>query len=78
MVIVLLYVFVVYKQTDVLSVTNPVNPTDIKPEEYFDADMDLGTRDIGRPKELCCKVQKFRATLWLSEDHPLSLQEQVG
>ncbi|XP_033627944.1 ankyrin repeat domain-containing protein 13D-like [Asterias rubens] len=63
--------------TDVLSVTNPVNPTDIKPEEYFDADMDLGTRDIGRPKELCCKVQKFRATLWLSEDHPLSLQEQV-
>ncbi|XP_038059948.1 ankyrin repeat domain-containing protein 13D-like [Patiria miniata] len=63
--------------TDELSITNPVNPTDIRPEEYFNADFDLSTRDIGRPKELATKVQKFRATLWLSEHHPLSLQEQV-
>ncbi|XP_022108825.1 ankyrin repeat domain-containing protein 13D-like isoform X2 [Acanthaster planci] len=59
------------------SLANPVNPTDIRPEEYFNADFDLSTRDIGRPKELSTKVQKFRATLWLSEHHPLSLQEQV-
>lgn len=39
--------------------------------------MDLGTRDIGRPKEVCNKTQKFRATLWLCEEHPLSMHEQV-
>lgn len=30
-----------------------------------------------RPKEECNKSQKFRAHLWLCEDYPLSLQEQV-
>ncbi|XP_041456412.1 ankyrin repeat domain-containing protein 13D-like [Lytechinus variegatus] len=53
------------------------NPTDIKPEEYFNERIPLEGRDVGRPREVTTKVQKFRATLWLSENHPLSLQEQV-
>ena len=38
----------------------------------------LRDRDIGRPKEMTCKVQKFQPQLWLCEDYPLSLQEQVN
>ncbi|KAF7989260.1 hypothetical protein HCN44_010842 [Aphidius gifuensis] len=53
------------------------NPSNITPEEYFDSKIDLEGRDIGRPKEINTKIQKFRATLWLSEDYPLSLQEQI-
>ncbi|XP_054257954.1 ankyrin repeat domain-containing protein 13D isoform X2 [Macrosteles quadrilineatus] len=53
------------------------NPCQISPEEYFSPNIDLGGRDIGRPKELTTKIQKFRATLWLCEDYPLSLQEQI-
>lgn len=54
------------------------NPCRIGEEEYFDAERDLGKgRDIGRPKEMTCKVQKFQAQLWLCEEYPLSLQEQV-
>uniref|UniRef100_A0A671XFU8 Ankyrin repeat domain 13A n=1 Tax=Sparus aurata TaxID=8175 RepID=A0A671XFU8_SPAAU len=53
------------------------NPTAITPEEYFDPDFDLGDRDIGRPIELSVRTQKFKGTLWMSEDHPLSLVEQV-
>uniref|UniRef100_A0A0A9ZBS5 Ankyrin repeat domain-containing protein 13B n=1 Tax=Lygus hesperus TaxID=30085 RepID=A0A0A9ZBS5_LYGHE len=44
------------------------NPCHISAAEYFNADVDLGTRDIGRPKEITTKIQKFKATLWLSED----------
>ncbi|XP_015111421.1 ankyrin repeat domain-containing protein 13D isoform X2 [Diachasma alloeum] len=53
------------------------NPCNITPEEYFDPEFELNGRDIGRPKEVNTKIQKFRATLWLSEDYPLSLQEQI-
>ncbi|XP_067862118.1 ankyrin repeat domain-containing protein 13A [Heptranchias perlo] len=53
------------------------NPTSITPEEYFNPEFDLGDRDIGRPTELCIKLRKFKATLWLCEDYPLSFVEQV-
>ncbi|XP_074643517.1 ankyrin repeat domain-containing protein 13D-like [Tubulanus polymorphus] len=53
------------------------NPCCITPEEYFDPDIDLDKRDIGRPIEQMTKVQKFKATLWLCENYPLALQEQV-
>jgi len=53
------------------------NPCHISAEEYFSPNVDLGGRDIGRPKEITTKIQKFRATLWLCEDYPLSLQEQI-
>ncbi|XP_062360186.1 ankyrin repeat domain-containing protein 13A isoform X2 [Cinclus cinclus] len=53
------------------------NPTAITLEEYFDPDFDLKGRDIGRPKEVTVRTQKFKATLWMSEEFPLSLMEQV-
>uniref|UniRef100_A0A671XDB0 Ankyrin repeat domain 13A n=1 Tax=Sparus aurata TaxID=8175 RepID=A0A671XDB0_SPAAU len=60
-----------------LEYATATNPTAITPEEYFDPDFDLGDRDIGRPIELSVRTQKFKGTLWMSEDHPLSLVEQV-
>uniref|UniRef100_A0A8D2MDH9 Ankyrin repeat domain 13D n=1 Tax=Zonotrichia albicollis TaxID=44394 RepID=A0A8D2MDH9_ZONAL len=61
----------------VLQAASPTNPTAITPEEYFDPHFDLETRNIGRPIEMSSKVQRFKATLWLCEQHPLSLAEQV-
>uniref|UniRef100_A0A8C1XXQ4 Ankyrin repeat domain 13A n=1 Tax=Cyprinus carpio TaxID=7962 RepID=A0A8C1XXQ4_CYPCA len=45
--------------------------------EYFNPNFDLQGRDIGRPIELTIRTQKFKGTLWMSEEHPLSLVEQV-
>ncbi|XP_057893139.1 ankyrin repeat domain-containing protein 13A isoform X2 [Melospiza melodia melodia] len=53
------------------------NPTAITLEEYFNPEFDLKGRDIGRPKEVTVRTQKFKATLWMSEEFPLSLMEQV-
>uniref|UniRef100_A0A3Q2PKF7 Ankyrin repeat domain 13A n=1 Tax=Fundulus heteroclitus TaxID=8078 RepID=A0A3Q2PKF7_FUNHE len=60
-----------------LEFATATNPTAITPEEYFNPDFDLGNRDIGRPIELTIRTQKFKGTLWMSEEHPLSLVEQV-
>ncbi|KAM7391907.1 hypothetical protein PAMP_022554 [Pampus punctatissimus] len=60
-----------------LQYATATNPTAITPEEYFDPDFDLEDRDIGRPIELSIRTQKFKGTLWMSEEHPLSLVEQV-
>ncbi|KAL7991929.1 hypothetical protein Chor_016185 [Crotalus horridus] len=61
----------------VLQSASPTNPTSITPEEYFDPNFNLESRNIGRPVEMSNKVQRFKATLWLCENHPLSLVEQV-
>nr|XP_057927674.1 ankyrin repeat domain-containing protein 13A [Doryrhamphus excisus] len=60
-----------------LEYATATNPTAITPEEYFNSNFDLGNRDIGRPIELSIRTQKFKGTLWMSEEHPLSLVEQV-
>lgn len=65
----------IFSLQDVSSQTR--NPSCISLEEYFDKNFDLEGRDIGRPIEQSTKTQKFKATLWLCEDFPLSLQEQV-
>ncbi|XP_011184655.1 ankyrin repeat domain-containing protein 13D isoform X1 [Zeugodacus cucurbitae] len=49
----------------------------ITPEEYFSVDVDLDGRDVGRSKKITTKVQRFKANLWLSEEFPMRLQEQV-
>ncbi len=53
------------------------NPCHLTPEQYFDSKFDLQGKDIGRPMEQSSKVQKFKAQLWLAQEYPLSLQEQV-
>uniref|UniRef100_A0A3Q1IFB8 Ankyrin repeat domain-containing protein n=1 Tax=Anabas testudineus TaxID=64144 RepID=A0A3Q1IFB8_ANATE len=63
--------------SNVSQCASPHNPTAITAEEYFNPEFNLNGRDIGRPVELTSKVQRFKATLWLSETHPLSLAEQV-
>lgn len=69
--------FVKYRGVILQEVNSP-NPNQITPEEYFDPYTDLNGRDIGRPREVTTKIQKFKGTLWLCENYPLSLQEQVG
>ncbi|XP_068214206.1 ankyrin repeat domain-containing protein 13D [Palaemon carinicauda] len=53
------------------------NPSNITAQEYFNPNVDLQGRDIGRPREVIKKVQNFKAHLWLAEEYPLKLQEQV-
>uniref|UniRef100_A0A672ZSX9 Ankyrin repeat domain-containing protein n=1 Tax=Sphaeramia orbicularis TaxID=375764 RepID=A0A672ZSX9_9TELE len=65
------------QDNNVSQCASPHNPTAITAEEYFNPEFNLNGRDIGRPIELTSKVQRFKATLWLSETHPLSLAEQV-
>ncbi|CAL8078694.1 unnamed protein product [Calicophoron daubneyi] len=54
------------------------NPNEITIDQYFNLD---GTRksgtDIGRPKQMTTKVKTFKAHMWLSQEYPLSLANQV-
>uniref|UniRef100_A0A0K2T0F6 Ankyrin repeat domaincontaining protein 13Blike [Megachile rotundata] n=1 Tax=Lepeophtheirus salmonis TaxID=72036 RepID=A0A0K2T0F6_LEPSM len=52
------------------------NPYGISESDYFNPDIKLN-HDVGIPKEMTTRVQKFKAQLWLSEEYPLSLQEQI-
>ncbi|XP_037697006.1 ankyrin repeat domain-containing protein 13D isoform X4 [Choloepus didactylus] len=63
--------------TPLQQAASPTNPTAISPDEYFNPNFSLESRNIGRPIEMSSKVQRFKATLWLSEEHPLSLGTQV-
>uniref|UniRef100_A0A5F9D4H3 Ankyrin repeat domain 13B n=1 Tax=Oryctolagus cuniculus TaxID=9986 RepID=A0A5F9D4H3_RABIT len=65
-------------QTLTTQTLSQANPTAITAEEYFNPNFELGNRDMGRPMELTTKTQKFKAKLWLCEEHPLSLCEQVA
>ena len=65
------------ENTDIASEGNHRNPFNITAVQYFDSNYDLKNRDIGRPKEMTTKIQRFKANLWLCEGYPLSLQEQV-
>ena len=53
------------------------NPCHITMDDYFNAEVDLGGRDIGRPIEQSTKTQRFKAQISLSEAFPLSLPEQI-
>lgn len=48
----------------------------LTPKEYFGG-LDLNGRDVGQPQKVTTKVQRFKANLWLSEEFPIKLQEQV-
>lgn len=63
---------------DVIATSTQIDvPTKaLTPEEYFSG-VDLNGRDIGQPQKTQTKVQRFKANLWLSEDFPIKLQEQV-
>ena len=58
------------------SSNNAASARAINPEQTFSSYLESGKSSL-RPREESQKGQKFRAQLWLCEDYPLSLQEQV-
>lgn len=69
-----LLVLIYFLQGEIVNINNPCC---ITPEEYFDAAIDLEGKDVGRPRELSTKTQKFKASISMAEGFPLTLQEQV-
>ncbi|KAI1293822.1 Ankyrin repeat domain-containing protein 13D [Halotydeus destructor] len=61
----------------VASVKNEFNVSKISVEQYFDPSYDLRGRDIGKGREVTTRTQRFKANLWLCDEYPLSLPEQV-
>lgn len=59
------------------TVNSSRNIHNVTPEEYFDENIDLTNREIGVPREVSTKIQRFKASLWLCNEYPLSLQEQI-
>ncbi|CAI8029591.1 Ankyrin repeat domain-containing protein 13D [Geodia barretti] len=57
--------------------SNQATPS-LSMEEYFQSPRNPKDYDpIGRPAEVASRVQRLKATVWLAEDFPLSLQEQI-
>ena len=53
-----------------------------EPSEYFRPNWRVGDPEdgqvpVGRPQQLAKKARSFRANLWLCDDYPLSLREQL-
>jgi len=61
--------------SDSSSAVSPCNPQGLSACEYFNKGSNNG--DIGRPRELSVKTQKFKGSIWISENFPLGLCEQV-
>lgn len=60
---------------------NIINPTSSNPyvmsiEEYFNPRLHPG-KDVGHLRQMTSRTQKFSATVALSDEFPLSLQDQV-
>ncbi|XP_065831324.1 ankyrin repeat domain-containing protein 13B-like isoform X2 [Oscarella lobularis] len=55
------------------------NPRRMSPDEYFrpGPNFKSGEHDIGRKPEVSVSSQKFKATLWMADEFPLSLGDQV-
>jgi len=58
--------------------TSPRDPGATTEDQYFSTEPAAAAPVVvGRPKEEFKKGQKFKAQLWLCEEYPLSLQEQI-
>nr|XP_027202508.1 ankyrin repeat domain-containing protein 13D-like isoform X2 [Dermatophagoides pteronyssinus] len=56
------------------------NPYRLSMVDYFNLQNnqdDQDQRDIGSPREMNIKKQYFKANIWMSDDFPLSLKEQI-
>ncbi|XP_062503280.1 ankyrin repeat domain-containing protein 13D-like isoform X2 [Corticium candelabrum] len=55
------------------------NPKQLSEDNYFNPPIKFkrGDHDIGREPEVNVSSQKFKATLWMAEDFPLSLHDQI-
>uniref|UniRef100_A0A0X3PPW5 Ankyrin repeat domain-containing protein n=1 Tax=Schistocephalus solidus TaxID=70667 RepID=A0A0X3PPW5_SCHSO len=69
------------KTTTTTIVTNEAasyNPSNISIEEYFSQDANVKPkREIGRPKVMTAKLKTYKAHLYLCEEYPVSLRDQV-
>lgn len=67
------------KQVPPAPVSTPVEPTDpqLNSNDVSEVNMGSSEMDIGIPREMNIKMKVLKAHLWLSDQFPLSLPEQV-